>query len=80
MKWGSKEWANDQLRFAIKIVDDRLPGYDCRPSGRLADALAIKDRLKDHGFTWQANILSHHIHRAQKRSRKTIVGLRRIQR
>jgi len=80
--WSSKDWANDQLRYAIKILNDRVMGYDCPDSGRIADALGIKQQLVDCHFPWQAKVLGHHIHQAQKRFRRSpkhvVVGLRRI--
>jgi len=64
-QWGSKEWANQQLRYAIAILNNHVAGYDCLPKGRFLDALIIKGLLKEHGFWWQAKILDHHIHRFQ---------------
>lgn len=56
--WGSKDWANDQLRFAIE--DLRKDGSCC-----LVLALVIRDRLVDAGFWWQARTLEFWIHRFQ---------------
>lgn len=80
MKWGSKEWANEQLRFALTILGHRLDGYECSDSGRIADALAIKKNLDECGFWWQVKILDCHIHRFRRDHKKSVVGLRRISR
>lgn len=84
MSWGSKEWANDQLRYAISVLQGRSMGS--RPKGRIEIALLIKDRLKKEGFWWQAKTLEYHLHRFQGQlgardyRRKAVVGLRRIRR
>lgn len=63
-EWGSKPWANDQLRFAIHVlmgdnIVSRLPG-------RIHLALYIRDRLLEFGWIFQARILETWIHRAQR--------------
>lgn len=76
MNWGSKEWANEQLRFAIKVLSGKI--VVSRPNGLLQVALIIKKDLLDNGFRWQARILSCHIHCFQREHKKEIVGLRRV--
>ncbi len=81
--WGSKDWANEQLRYAIKILDDRIHGYKCLLKGRIVDGISFKNQLLEAGFPHQARILSYHINRARarlKRDRIAIVGFRRIKR
>lgn len=78
MSWGSKEWANEQLRFAIASLDETVEGWGCSWKGRLQIALIVKRRLVEAGFWWQSKTLNHHIHRFQKVHRKEIVGLRRV--
>jgi hypothetical protein len=62
---GSKEWADKQLRFSIRI----LQGHICRSSwkGRLQLALIVKERLLEHGYTWHAERVDNWIHRCQPR-------------
>lgn len=76
--WGSKEWANEQLRFAIGCLDGSRVGASDR--GRIHLALFIKDRLTDYGFPWQVRILNCHIHRFQKGLKHKVTGFRRISR
>jgi len=73
---GSKTWANDQLRLAIAILDDRIEGYRCPVSGRLADALTIMRNLREYGFWWQIRTLEFHIHRFQKNHKKALAESR----
>ena len=61
VKWGSRDWANEQLAFAIS----ELRGQGRRRS-KLALCIEIKRRLEDHGFWWQARTLNFWIHRLQK--------------
>jgi hypothetical protein len=78
VEWGSKDWANEQLRFAISVLHgDIVVSSD---SGRIQLALVVKERLEDHGFWWQARILNCHLHRFQRDHRQMVVGLRRITR
>lgn len=64
-------WANAQLRFAIRL----LKGQICSQSFERAinDAISIKKRLHDAGYWWQANRIDNWIHRAQQNS-NFIVG------
>ena len=93
MSYGTKEMANDQLRFAIAVLDGRI--MKSLPPGRIQVALLIRDRLKEWGFWWQVRILEFHLHRFQRDPRRlvdngnekgtvhgkgTVVGLRRIRR
>lgn len=62
--YGSKEWANEQLSFAIQVLKGRRVGS--RPKGRLHIALIVKERLEQLGFWWQAQMLEIWILRFQK--------------
>jgi hypothetical protein len=62
---GSREWANQKLRFAIYCLTD-ITGYGCQLKGRMQDALFTKEALLKHGFVWQAKIVDYWIHRAQQ--------------
>jgi len=64
-EWGSREWANDQLRFAIRVLKGECGG--ARWKGNLQLALMIKERLLEYGFVWQASRLENWIHRLQPR-------------
>jgi hypothetical protein len=61
--WGSREWANEQLRFAIRVLKGEACGS--RWKGRLQLALMVKDRLLANGFVWQAARIENFIHRLQ---------------
>jgi hypothetical protein len=62
---GSKEWANSQLRFSIRILKGEIMRSSWK--GRLQLVLYIKKRLLEHGFTWQAKRIDNWIHRLQPR-------------
>lgn len=64
-EFGSKEWANDQLKFAILVLKGQCGGK--RWKGNLQMALIIKERLEEKGFTWQAERIENWIHRLQPR-------------
>lgn len=78
MSWPSKDWANEQLKFAIAVLDGRI--IQSLPKGRIQVALLIRDRLKASGFWWQARTLEFHLHRFQGEKKAFVVGLRRIPR
>lgn len=59
-EWGSKEWANDQLRFAIRVLQGKIVGSSDK--GRIQIAILVEDRLSKAGFWWQHRILDHHLH------------------
>jgi hypothetical protein len=74
--WGSKEWANDELRFAIKVL--RFDVFKSRKlTDYLATALDIKATLEEYGFWWQARILDHHIHLWQAKHRDVLKELKK---
>lgn len=50
--WGSKAWANDELRYAVLVLKGQAFISDFK--GRLAVALYIKEVLDEAGFPWQA--------------------------
>ena len=78
LSWPSKDWANEQLKFAIAVLDGKI--VKSLPPGRIQIALLIRDRLRAEGFWWQAKTLEFHLHRFQGRQRQVVVGLRRIRR
>ena len=62
--FGSKEWANETLSYAIQVLKGRkVVSLD---SGRICLALYFKDLLSDLGFWWQSKTLDIWIVRAQK--------------
>jgi len=63
-EYGSVDWANEQLRFTIKVLKGRCGGH--RWKGNLQLALIIKDRLLARGYTWQAERIENWIHRLQR--------------
>jgi len=63
--FGSKEWANDQLRFVIRILKGE--GVVATWKGRLQIVLYVKNRLEDMAFWWQAERIENWIHRLQPR-------------
>ena len=63
--WGSMEWANEQLRFAIKVLRGRSCGHNWAANLQLA--LLVRDRLWANGFPWQADRVDNWIHRLQPR-------------
>ena len=62
---GSEEWANEQLRFAIKVLKGKCGGR--RWKGNLQVALMVRDRLWANGYTWQAARVDNWVHRLQPR-------------
>jgi hypothetical protein len=74
--WGSKDWANQELRYAIKVL--RFEAFRSRKlTDYLALALDIKGWLEDEGFWWQARTLDYHIHLWQAKHREALGELRR---
>ena len=62
---GSKEWANQHLRYGISILKG-TSGMVATKDGILQMCLILKQDLKDFGFWWQAWILESWIHRWQR--------------
>lgn len=62
-EWSSKEWANEQLAFAIRVLQGKCGGH--RWKGNLQLALLVKDRLLGQGYPWQAARVENWIHRLQ---------------
>lgn len=66
--WGTKEWADDQLRYLLGLLGDNstwnLPHnwYFKR-----VVAFIIIERLKEAGFYWHVQVASGHFHRWLKR-------------
>jgi hypothetical protein len=69
--WGSMEWANEQLKFAIRVLKGSCGGS--RWDGNLQLALMIKDRLLEYGFVWQAERIENWIHRLQPRKADSLL-------
>jgi hypothetical protein len=68
----SKAWANEQLRFAIAVLQGKIESPILDPYGfawkrRLQTVLIVKEALIEHGFTWQASRIDNWIHRLQPR-------------
>jgi hypothetical protein len=63
--FGSVRWANDQLRFAIRVLRGQCGGK--RWERNLVTALYLRDRLWAFGYTWQADRVDNWIHRLQPR-------------
>lgn len=66
--WGSKEWADDQLRYLLSLLGDtttwNLPhNWFCK---RVVSFL-ILERLREAGFQWHYTVGSGHFHRWLKR-------------
>ena len=64
-KYGSVQWANEQLRFAIKVLQGKSCGRNWK--GNLQVALMVRDRLYAARFLWQAERIDNWIHRLQPR-------------
>jgi hypothetical protein len=62
-RWGSKEWANSQLRFAIGELKDASEKSEFQWKNSMLMVLIVKERLLEYGFTWQARVLEHWIHK-----------------
>ncbi len=62
--WGSKDWANQELRYAVYILKGF--GVDSSPSGRISIALVVRDLLEEYDWPWQAERLGNWIHWFQR--------------
>lgn len=60
-----KAWANEQLKYAIGVLQGRY--VISRPVGRIQIALIIKENLLEEGFWWQVGILEIWLCRFLKR-------------
>ena len=72
--FGSKEWANRELRYAIGVLQGKF--VDSLPMGRLQIALYLKDLLAEYGYTWQVRRLENWIHRFQRGDFKDLEAMR----
>jgi hypothetical protein len=63
MSFGTKDWANGQLRFAISELRDASIKGDFQWKNTLFLVLYLKERLVDQGFSWQAKTIDFWIHR-----------------
>jgi hypothetical protein len=67
LKKHDKAWANDQLRYGIRLLEND-PSCGGGPfSGALILAIAIKDNLVSVGWPWQAERLENWINLARAR-------------
>ena len=62
---GSVQWANEQLRFAIKVLKGECGGHSWKRN--IVLALYLRDRLWAYGYRWQAERIDNWIHRLQPR-------------
>ncbi len=60
-----KDWANNQLRFGIKLLQGKvcIQTFD----RAVSDAVSIRWALANAGFWWQAKRLDNWIHLAKKK-------------
>jgi hypothetical protein len=63
LSFGSQEWANDQLKYAIKELKDSHSKSEFCWAQTLRLALIVKERLLDYGWVWQAKIIDFWIHK-----------------
>ena len=66
-EWGSREWANEQLKFAIKVLKGECGGSVWK--NNVALALYIRDRLWSMGWRWQADRVDNWVHRLDPKRR-----------
>jgi len=64
VEFDTKEWANNQLRYAILILQEKT--MTSTPEGRIEVVLFIKRRLERYGYWWQAKRIDNWIHRYKK--------------
>ena len=62
---GSKQWANDQLSFIIKVLKGQVVVCDWK--ARVQLALILKESFLSHGLTWHAKRVDNWIHRLTPR-------------
>lgn len=60
----SKHWANDKLRFCIKLLKGQICNQTFERS--LSDAITIQRELMHCGFVWQAERVQNWINLARK--------------
>lgn len=63
-KYGSSQWADNQLRYIIGILQGKHITSTWR--GRINLALITKERLQGMGFKWHVARVENWIHRAQR--------------
>ena len=61
----SKEWANSQLRFGIKLLKGQVCSQNLERA--ISDAVSIRWALANAGFWWQAKRLDNWINRARQK-------------
>lgn len=67
---GSKEWANDQLKFGISELRTSHLKSVFVWKNTMHLVLIIKEGLEDHDYVWQARVLEYWIHKYQKARRE----------
>jgi hypothetical protein len=67
----SKEWANNQLKFGIRLLKGDICNQDFNRA--ISDVISIRTGLKVAGFWWQAKRLTNHINLAKKRSSEVYI-------
>ncbi|VVB85432.1 Uncharacterised protein [uncultured archaeon] len=61
----SKEWANSQLRFGIKLLKGQGCSQDIERA--ISDAVSIRWALANAGYWWQAKRLDNWINLTRKK-------------
>ena len=72
----NREWANDLLRYAIKV--SKGGGFSSPAGVRLSCLIRLRESLAEHRYAWHSRILNYHIHLFQKRNKselQTLQGL-----
>lgn len=64
-----KVWANELLRYAIKVSKGEC--FKSPDGVRLSCLIRLHQSLVEHHYTWQGKILNYHIHRFQKEHKTT---------
>lgn len=59
---GSKEWANELLRWFLREIL-YADTWVKHPYNKLIVGYDIVDQLESHGFWWQAERVKNHLHR-----------------
>ena len=57
----SHDWADDQLRFSIGVLQGKF--VICSRKGRIQLALISKALLKEHNYAWHSDRIDNWIHR-----------------
>jgi hypothetical protein len=68
-EFGTVPWANAQTRWAIAQIRSAALKTESSWKNSLLLVLFVKDRLRDLGFSWQAKVIDHWIHKAMAQRR-----------